>query len=65
MNHQVKPNTAVHLTGGQRVGCNEDIFIGGRLTRKTYYELVDVWINIVDTAKAEEWRENPPYMGQR
>jgi hypothetical protein len=56
MNHAVKPNTTVHLTGGVRVGCNEDIYIGGRMTMKTYYELVDVWSNLVDGAKEEQWR---------
>jgi hypothetical protein len=64
MNHPVKPNTTVHLTGGQRVACNDDLFIGGRLTKKTYYELVDLWSTIVDTAKEEQWREDYRFVGQ-
>jgi hypothetical protein len=64
MNHKVKPNTTVHLAGGQRVGCNEDIFIGGRLTKKTYYELVEVWSKVVDVAKGEQWREDYRFAGQ-
>jgi hypothetical protein len=55
MRHPVKPNTTVHLTGGQRVGCNEDIYLCGRMLRTSYYELVDVWSTLVDGAKAQEW----------
>jgi len=33
-------NTTVHLTGGIKVGCNEDITRVGRLTQESYYDLL-------------------------
>lgn len=54
--HAVNANTMVHLTGGLRVGCNEDITSVGRLTRKSYFELVELWEKTVEDAREEPWR---------
>jgi len=54
--HPVNPNTAVHLTGGVKVGCNEDISLAGRLTRKSYFELLELWEDTVKVAREEPWR---------
>jgi hypothetical protein len=56
MYHPVDPTTTIHLTGGLRVGCNEAIDTVGRLTQKTYVELVEVWSKLVGDAKKEPWR---------
>lgn len=48
-------NTTVHLTGGMKVGCNEHITQVGRLTKKSYFELTEIWRNVVKTAQAEPW----------
>lgn len=53
--HAVSGNTTVHLTGGLRVGCNEDISIVGRLTRPTFYALAELWQKMVVDAKKEPW----------
>lgn len=49
-------NTTVHLSGGLRVGCNEDITPVGRLTKQSYFELEELWQKIVDGARKEPWR---------
>lgn len=54
--YPVLPNTTVHLAGGLRVGCNEDVNSVGRLTQDSYYELVGVWSELVNGAKDEPWR---------
>ena len=55
-NRPIMATTTVHLTGGLRVGCNEDITGVGRLTRKSYQELVELWDMVVEFARAEPWR---------
>jgi len=55
--HPVLPNTTVHLTGGVRVRCNEDMHNAGRLTRDSYYELLGVWSELVNGARTEPWRQ--------
>jgi hypothetical protein len=52
----VTANTTVHLAGGLRVGCNEDVTSVGRLTRKSYLELVELWEGLVGAARREPWR---------
>jgi hypothetical protein len=49
----VTANTTVHLAGGLRVGCNEDVTSVGRLTRKSYLELVELWEGLVGAARRE------------
>jgi len=53
--HPVNADTTVHLTGGLRVGCNEDITHVGRLTMKSYFELVELWEKTVEDARKESW----------
>lgn len=48
-------STTIHLTGGIRVGCNEDITSVGRLTKQSYGELVDIWGALVQGAQGESW----------
>jgi hypothetical protein len=55
-NRPVLATTSVHLTGGTRVGCNEDITGVGRLTRKSYQELVELWDKVVGVAREVPWR---------
>lgn len=55
-NRPVLRTTCVQLTGGLRVGCNEDITDVGRLTRKSYQELVELWDEVVGIAREEPWR---------
>lgn len=50
-------DSTVHLTGGMKVGCNEDITWSGRLTRNSYIHLVGLWGQLNETARAEPWRE--------
>lgn len=46
-------NTTLHLTGGLKVGCNEDITRVGRLTQDSYYDLQQLWKNMVKDAQTE------------
>lgn len=46
-------NTTVHLTGGLKVGCNEDITPVGRLTQDSYYALQTIWNQVVKGAQTE------------
>lgn len=48
-------STTVHVTGGLRVGCNEDITRVGRLTEKSYFRLVAIWKELVGKAQSEVW----------
>lgn len=43
----VKASTTLQLTGGIRIGCNEDIALVGRLARESYYYLRELWAEIV------------------
>ncbi|KAM0719616.1 hypothetical protein Q7P37_003746 [Cladosporium fusiforme] len=52
---RVAASTTLHLTGGVRVGCNEDITAAGRLTRDTYFDLVELWQRVVKDASREPW----------
>lgn len=49
------PDSSIVLTGGVRVGCNEDITWSGRVTKKSYLELVALYQRVVDQAQAEPW----------
>jgi hypothetical protein len=53
--HPVTDSTTVHLTGGLRVGCNEDITRVGRLTEKSYFKLVETWEKVVEEAQNQSW----------
>jgi len=53
--HPVTDSTTVHLTGGLRVGCNEDITRVGRLTEKSYFRLVETWEKVVEEAQNQSW----------
>lgn len=46
-------NTTVHLTGGIKVACNEDITRVGRLTQQSYYDLLETWNKLREGAEAE------------
>lgn len=50
------PATSVHLVGGLRVGCVEDISMVGRLTEQSYVALVALWQALNDQAQNEAWR---------
>ena len=47
--------TTVVITGGSRVGCNEDISSVGRLTQKSYLHLLRLWQNLSKEAQNEPW----------
>lgn len=47
--------TTVHLTGGIRVGCNEDITAVGRLTEEGYGNLLDLWKALVAEAQEDTY----------
>ena len=49
--------TSVSLTGGMRVGCNEDISMVGRVTEKSYRDLVKLWQTLSSEAQSEGWRK--------
>jgi len=50
--------SAVHITGGVRVGCNEDISLCGKLTRRGYTQLVGLFNDSREEALKEPWRED-------
>lgn len=51
----VNASTTLHLAGGIRVGCNEDVFIAGRVTRESYFELKELWEQIVVDVRESDW----------
>lgn len=54
--HPLTDSTTIQLTGGLRVGCNEDITRVGRLTEKSYFSLVELWEGLVNEAqKRDAW----------
>ncbi|KAK3073721.1 hypothetical protein LTR53_004418 [Teratosphaeriaceae sp. CCFEE 6253] len=58
--HRTKPfspETAVHITGGVKVGCNEDIAFCGRTTKEGYAQLVKLYEEVSRKAKSEFWKE--------
>lgn len=53
----IDDETVVHIAGGFRVACNEDITFAGRLTQVSHTELCELWQKLSDDAQAEGWRE--------
>lgn len=51
----VDDTTTVHLSGGLRVGFSEDVTRVGRLTRQSYFDLVEIWKKLVGKAEGEVW----------
>lgn len=51
----MNPMTAVHLTGGTRVGCQEDISMIGRMTQEGHRQLVRLWRTLNQAAQEEAW----------
>lgn len=51
----VSPTTAVHLTGGVKVGCEEDIAKIGRITQESHKNLVKLWTTLNQAAQNEAW----------
>lgn len=45
------PNTTVHLTGGMKVSCVEDIAFCGRITQDSYEKLLQLWEQQADSAR--------------
>lgn len=52
-NKAVSASTTLQLTGGMRIGCNEDVVRTGRLTRESYFYLLDLWRRVA--AREEDW----------
>jgi len=50
------PMSAIHLTGGKMVGCNEDISFCGRLTRSGYTQVITLYKNVCKAAESEPWK---------
>ncbi|KAK4508116.1 hypothetical protein PRZ48_001854 [Zasmidium cellare] len=46
--------TTVHITGGKTVSWQEDIELVGRLTERSYFQLVRIWRNLNEKADREE-----------
>ena len=51
----IDPDTTVHITGGVRIACNEDISRVGRLTQESYCYLVGLWRTLSNEAQKERW----------
>lgn len=50
-------DSTVHISGGLRVGCNEDITWAGRMTKESYMDLVALWQDLSENAQGEPWRD--------
>ncbi|RMX95982.1 hypothetical protein D0868_11433 [Hortaea werneckii] len=48
-------DTTIHITGGLRVGCNEDITRVGKLTKQGYFDLLALWKRLSNDAQQEPW----------
>lgn len=51
--HPLTASTTIQLSGGLRVGCNEDITRVGRLTETSYLRLVKLWRGLTGEAQSE------------
>ena len=49
-------NTTVHLSGGIKVGCEEDISRVGRVTRESFQHLLNLWTDLSEAAKQESMK---------
>ena len=49
------PNTYVRVTAGQKVACNEDIVINGRLDQDSFRLLSWKWKDLEEKASEEAW----------
>ncbi|KAK3112384.1 hypothetical protein LTR53_011402 [Teratosphaeriaceae sp. CCFEE 6253] len=56
-NKPFTPETAIHITGGVKVGCNEDIAFCGRLTETGYMDLLELYKAQSEAAQGEMWRK--------
>ncbi|KAK4541742.1 hypothetical protein LTR36_007451 [Oleoguttula mirabilis] len=50
-------DSTVHITGGLRVSCNDDITWAGRITKQGYTELLALWRKLSNDALKEPWLE--------
>lgn len=50
------PKTVVHITGGMKVNCSEDITMVGRLEVASYRHLVRLWTQLSQEAQSEGYR---------
>jgi hypothetical protein len=57
MNHPVDDKTTVHLTGGFMVECKADISKIGRVPKKSYFALTQLWKNSIATAARDAYKE--------
>ena len=48
-------NTAIHITGGTKVSCIDDIAFCGRVNPNSYKELVKLWENLANAAKRQAY----------
>lgn len=48
-------DTTVHITGGVKVACNEDITFAGRMLRQSFWDLMDLWRYQTNKADDEPW----------
>lgn len=53
--YPLKPETSVHLGGGLKVSCKDDISRAGRLTKDSYKRLKDLWTWLKDHDTLEQW----------
>ena len=49
------PDTTVHITGGLKVGCQENVARVGRTTRESYNRLMTLWKDLNEAAKKQRW----------
>ena len=48
-------DTTIHITGGIKVACNEDIYRCGRISQESHIHLVDLWETLRNRAKNVRW----------
>ncbi|EMD00589.1 hypothetical protein BAUCODRAFT_175025 [Baudoinia panamericana UAMH 10762] len=56
MKKPLHEDSIIHLAGGVRVGCNEDITWAGRMTKDGYTAVLKLWQDLSEHAQAEPWR---------
>lgn len=49
------PRTTIKLSAGIRIGCSEPVEVVGRLEKKGYKDLIDLWQGICKDARDEAW----------
>ena len=53
--HDLDRSTTIHITAGLKVDCNENTRHVGRIEKRSYNELVNLWEGLNEQARSDPW----------